>query len=112
MYSYNAQIIQIIDGDSLLVYVDLGFYTFTMAVVRLTGISLKTPSDTEEEKRETKAVNFLIDKFKAENQVIIETEMLEDCIRADIIFDGKTVNVEMEKRRLLRGVIPGLSVIH
>lgn len=112
MFSYNAQVIQIIDGDSLLCYIDLGFYTFTMAVIRLTGLQLQSPSDLEDDKRETKAVNFLIDKFKAGNQVIIETEMLEDCIRADIIFDGKTVNDEMEKRKLLRGTIPGLSVIH
>jgi hypothetical protein len=112
MYSYYAQVVQIIDGDSILCYVDLGFYTYTMVVLRLTGIELKTPSDTEEEKREKKAVNFLADKFKADNHIIVETEALEHCIRADIIFDGKTVNDEMEKKRLLRGTIPDLAVIH
>lgn len=53
MYTYNASLIRVIDGDTIEVMVDLGFYTWKEVTVRLYGIN--TPEtrtkDLEEKER-------------------------------------------------------------
>lgn len=39
MYEYRAKVVNVIDGDTLRVWVDLGFETFVNAKVRLLGIN-------------------------------------------------------------------------
>lgn len=38
MYEYRAEVIDVIDGDTIRVRVDLGFSTFLVATLRLVGI--------------------------------------------------------------------------
>lgn len=103
MYSYNAQLVEIHDGDTLVFYVDLGFYIWTLVPVRLTGIDIASP-DKLDNKRETQALKFLHDKFEGVEFCVIETHRDEEGdITADIIINGKTINQEMERRGLLRG---------
>jgi len=53
MYIYNAELIRVIDGDTIEAMVDLGFYTWHKVTVRLYGIN--TPEtrtrDLEEKER-------------------------------------------------------------
>lgn len=39
MYEYKAKVMRVIDGDTIVVFVDLGFETFVRAKLRLLGIN-------------------------------------------------------------------------
>lgn len=104
MYSYNVQPVDVLDGDTVVFYVDLGFYIWTLVPVRLTGVDLHMPLTKAEEKREKEAVKFLKDKFEGIEKCVIETHKNDEGdITADVVIDGKTLNLELERRGLLRG---------
>lgn len=53
MYIYNAELIRVIDGDTIEAMVDLGFYTWHKVIVRLHGIDApeSRTKDLEEKER-------------------------------------------------------------
>lgn len=114
-YSYHAVIVEAVDGDSLLMYVDLGFYIWTLVPVRLTGMELRAQSeDPLVMKRERQALEYLQKLAANDETVILETTRNEESgvWLADIIRDGKSVNEDLERLGLLRGSARGLSIVH
>lgn len=61
MFEYNASVIRVIDGDTMVLDIDLGFYTHVHNTVRLMGIN--TPetrtTDLAEKERGLKATEFV-----------------------------------------------------
>lgn len=113
LYSYKARLAQIIDDDALLVYVDLGFYIWTMVPVRLTGLENDNPDDPQVQKRQKQAVAYLEQFFADTDTITIETHIHDNgCWQADIIADGRTVNLHMERLGLLRGSVRALGIVH
>ena len=53
MYEYNAQVLRVVDGDTVDVLIDCGFSTFRKERVRLYGINApeSRTRDKEEKKR-------------------------------------------------------------
>jgi hypothetical protein len=113
MYSYNGRFVEVIDGDTLLLYIDLGFYVWTMAAVRLTGIDLSTESSPIDLAREENAVKWLEKRLADIDQVQLDTHKSEDgSITCDIILEGRTVNQDLERLGLLRGSARALGLVH
>ena len=53
MYEYKAKVIKVVDGDTLDVMVDLGFYTWVKKRIRLSGLNayeVRTRNKTEKKK--------------------------------------------------------------
>ena len=80
MYKYNAEIVRVVDGDTVDAMVDLGFKIFKKIRIRLYGIN--TPEtrtrDLEEKKRGLAAKDRLIEILKTtfQHRVI---PILLDC---------------------------------
>jgi micrococcal nuclease len=63
-YIYNATIINVVDGDTVDVRIDLGFYTHTEQRMRLNGIDTKELNSQILEERElAKAAKILVQKY-------------------------------------------------
>ena len=76
MYKYNAEIVRVVDGDTVDAMVDLGFKIFKKIRIRLYGIN--TPEtrtrDLEEKKRGLAAKDRLIEILKTtDNRVVLES---------------------------------------
>ena len=78
MYTYHAEVLRVVDGDTVDVLIDVGFSTFRKERVRLYGIN--TPEtrtrDLEEKTRGIAAKEYLqkrIDDY--EKEIIIKTEL-------------------------------------
>ena len=103
-YSYKCRFVEVVDGDTLLLYIDLGFYIWTMAAVRLTGIDMPEHPTKADLKREEQACKFMEKRFTDSDFGVIETHQNEEGqITADVVHEGKTINIELERRGLLRG---------
>ena len=78
MYEYNAEVLRVVDGDTVDVLIDVGFSTFKKERVRLHGIN--TPEcrtrDLEEKKKGLAAKDRLETLIGAcDNKCIIKTEL-------------------------------------
>ena len=66
MYTYNAKLDRVVDGDTVDATVDLGFDTWKFIRIRLVGIN--TPEsrtrDLEEKVRGLAAKDFVVDMFE------------------------------------------------
>ena len=51
MYTYNAKVEKIIDGDTVLAIVDLGFDTWKKVTIRLNGINTPESRTTNQEEK-------------------------------------------------------------
>ena len=78
MYTYHAEVLRVVDGDTVDVLIDVGFSTFRKERVRLYGIN--TPEtrtrDLEEKARGIAAKDYLqkrVDDYKG--HIIIKTEL-------------------------------------
>lgn len=78
MYTYNAKVIKIIDGDTILVDIDLGFYTWLFnQSIRLIGIDapeIRTKNLLEKEAGFL-AKNFIESYIKEGDNVILRTTL-------------------------------------
>lgn len=76
MYTYNAELIEVIDGDTLDLKVDLGFDTSISIRVRLSGVDtpeIRTTNLAEKE-RGLKARDFVKEIFaKNGNKCVVQT---------------------------------------
>jgi endonuclease YncB( thermonuclease family) len=69
MYQYTAQLIRVIDGDTLVVNVDLGFYLHQDMILRLRSIN--TPElKGKEHQQALEAKNFVEEQLKDKNLAI------------------------------------------
>ena len=77
MYEYGAQLVRVIDGDTVDCVIDLGFDIKYKCRVRLKGIN--TPEvrtrDLEEKKRGLAAKDRVIELFEGQETFIIKTEL-------------------------------------
>ena len=78
MYEYNAEVLRVVDGDTIDVLIDVGFSTFKKERVRLYGIN--TPEtrtrDLEEKQKGLAAKDRLEELIKAcENKCVIKTQL-------------------------------------
>ena len=78
MYEYSAEVLRVVDGDTVDVLIDCGFSTFIKERVRLYGIDAPESStrDKEEKKRGLAAKARLQELIKnTKKKVIIKTEL-------------------------------------
>lgn len=110
---YKARCVEIIDGDTVLLWIDLGFYVWTMAAIRLTGLDLDQDPTPFDLKREEKAKIWLEQRLANSNTLDIQCTIDDETsiVKADIFEDGVSVNLEMEKLGLMRGQ-KRLGVVH
>jgi endonuclease YncB( thermonuclease family) len=108
-YTYYAKLERVIDGDSIIINFDLGFYLNLKETVRLIGIDAP-PIDTKKGKE---AAEFIENELKNAN-LIVETRKKEKFGRylgyiyyskkysdfTDIIRYGKLLNEELVKAGL------------
>ncbi len=87
LYTYNASVIRVVDGDTIVARIDCGFNTKIEQILRLRAINapeIKTPKG-EQSKR------FVMSKLKRGNQIIVRTSTPDKFGRylADIFYQGK-----------------------
>ena len=113
MHEYKAQFMQVIDDDTVLLYVDLGFYIWTMVALRLTGLDAPQDPSPFEVKRAEKAVIWLENKFEGISHFIIKTIQLPcGTLTADIMLENRSVNLDLERLGLARGTAKPLGLAH
>jgi hypothetical protein len=113
MRHYQGRCIEILDGDTLLCWIDLGFYVWTMAAVRLTGLDVPQDPTPFDLKREEKAKLWLEQRLANSEILDIHTKVDDETgiITADIIDADTSVNLQMQKLGLCRGQ-KRLGVVH
>ena len=108
MYEYKATVKRIIDGDSLILDIDLGFYMFMNETkIRLYG--LDTPEMTSEDPllrlQAIMATRYLFDNLKVGEKVIIKTvldkrEKYGRLLATIITKDGLNINEGLIQNKL------------
>jgi len=98
-YYYKAKCIRVIDGDTIVAEVDLGFNTYTKVSVRLEGIDAPEvrTRNLEEKQRGLASKKYLEDVFSIEKDFILESKELDKYGRClGVIYLGDVnVNEEM-----------------
>jgi micrococcal nuclease len=98
MYEYRAQLIRVIDGDTLEASIDLGFDTWVKKTLRLKGIDAPETrtKDDNEKARGLQAKAFLLDiMHRCDGQFIVHSLELDKFGRvlADLFIDGHMESV-------------------
>lgn len=99
MYTYNAEVVKVVDGDTLDLNVDLGFTVFTKIRIRLARIDAYEvrlyKGTTEEEKAKGIEAREFVEQL-AENakSVVVNTTGRGKYGRwiAELIIDGKNLS--------------------
>ena len=112
-YRYCAELNRVVDGDTLDVVIDLGFYIRIKERIRLEGVDTPeiygVPQDSEEYRRGLEAKEY-VERRLAENgnQMIIETRKMGKWRRwlAKVYLPdtGRTLNEELIKKGLAKPV--------
>lgn len=86
MYQYKAELIRVIDGDTLVADVDLGFYIRQEMILRLRGVNTPELKGKEHQKA-VEAKNFVEEQLK-DKSFAIRTYKVETWGRflADVYF--------------------------
>ena len=73
LYTYNAKLDRVVDGDTVDALVDLGFDTWKKVRIRMMGINApeSRTRDKEEKKRGLAAKKYLIDLIKSNESMFI-----------------------------------------
>jgi micrococcal nuclease len=77
MYTYNAKLIRVVDGDTVIAMVDLGFNTWKQTNIRFYGIDAyeSRTRDLEEKEKGLKAKQLVIDVLEKSNGEFILKSM-------------------------------------
>mgnify|MGYP003114743557 CR=1 FL=1 len=78
MYEYNAQVLRVVDGDTVDVLIDCGFSTFRKERVRLYGIDApESRTRDKEEKKKGLAAKERLDQLitGTEGEIVVKTEL-------------------------------------
>jgi endonuclease YncB( thermonuclease family) len=90
LFVYKAHVKEVIDGDTLLVYIDLGFQTWSEQRLRLRGIDVSEPDDPKKKNREQskKAIKYISDRLLKAPFIVIKTYKTDRYGRyiADIFY--------------------------
>ena len=108
MYEYKAKLMRWIDGDTVVISIDLGFFSFRTERVRLARINAWEVKDTSAYRRRwARSARFQAKKICPEgSEVIIQTSKnpkrdMYDRYIAEIVFKNKNLSDELLK---LKGV--------
>ncbi|MCD6154498.1 MAG: thermonuclease family protein [Candidatus Verstraetearchaeota archaeon] len=112
-YRYRAELDRVVDGDTLDVVIDLGFYIKIKERIRLEGVDTPeiygVPQDSEEYRRGLEAKEYVERRLNENgNQMIIETRKMGKWRRwlAKVYLPdtGRTLNEELIEKGLARRV--------
>ena len=112
-YRYRAELDRVVDGDTLDVLIDLGFYIKIKERIRLEGVDTPeiygVPQDSEEYRRGLEAKEYVERRLNENgNQMIIETRKMGKWRRwlAKVYLPdtGRTLNEELIEKGLARRV--------
>jgi micrococcal nuclease len=91
MYTYNATILKVVDGDTVDLSIDLGFKLNIKLRGRFTGLNAP-------EGKQTDASAWLAEKLPIGSQVVVETKKTQEKYGrwlVTIFVDGKNINEEL-----------------
>ena len=98
MYTYNAKVIRVIDGDTVELDIDLGFTIHWKSSCRLYGIN--TPElnskDKDEKLKAFEAKNFLIQELPVGSNVTINSKKLDKYGRPLVEVINNHININQE----------------
>ena len=98
MYTYNAKVIRVIDGDTVVLDIDLGFTIHWKSSCRLYGIN--TPElnsrDKDEKLKALEAKNFLIQELPVGSDVVINSKKLDKYGRPLVEIMNNNININQE----------------
>jgi len=99
MYTYKAKCLRVIDGDTIVAEVDLGFSTFKRVNVRLVGIDAPEvrTRDLKEKERGKESKDYLEDIFSINKNFTLISNKLDKYGRClgTIMIDDLNINEEM-----------------
>jgi micrococcal nuclease len=95
MYTYKAKVGRVIDGDTVVLEIDLGFNIFHVMSCRLLGVNAPELNAKDEETQfyAVKSKEFLMSLLPVGKIVTIKSKKLDKYGRALVLIDG--VNDEM-----------------
>jgi micrococcal nuclease len=79
MYEYKAEVVRVIDGDTIVLNIDLGFKVFWKVSCRLHGINCPElhSSNSEERLRANASKEYTVSKALVGSSVLIESVSLD-----------------------------------
>lgn len=90
LYTYKAQVERVIDGDTLLVKIDLGFHTFSEQRLRLRGINAKelTSKNPAAKQRALAAKEFVTKRLEGLDFIVLKSYKTDKYGRfvADVFY--------------------------
>lgn len=99
MYEYQAEVVRIIDGDTIVLKIDLGFKLFWKVSCRLHGINCpELRSKDQEERKEAKAAkDFTSSELPIGSIVLVYSVELDKYGRplVDVFYGDKHLNEEL-----------------
>jgi micrococcal nuclease len=105
MYTYNAKIINIVDGDTVDAEIDVGFKIKITHRLRLIGIDTEEMHDTDPQLRQLakSAKNYMIENL-LNKTVNIKTYKSDSFGRylVEIYLDSKNINQQLVEAKLAR----------
>lgn len=101
MYEYKCTLDRVVDGDTVDVYIDLGFSVSIHQRVRLLGIDApeSRTRDLEEKARGIAATEYLEERLTNASEIIVKTELDKrgkfGRVLGLFFIEGKNINEEM-----------------
>lgn len=104
MYTYNATVLRVIDGDTVKLNIDLGFRVYFKANCRLNGLNTKELNSKDSDERElaNKAKEYLESLMPVNKSVKIESKSLDKYGRPliELYVDDLHINELLLKEEL------------
>lgn len=104
MYEYNAEVVRVIDGDTIVLNIDLGFKVFWKVSCRLHGINCPELHSSNSEVRlmANASKDFTSKEMPTGKKVIINSVSLDKYGRplVDVYYDDKHLNDELLVNKL------------
>lgn len=102
-YVYNALVKKVVDGDTIDVLIDMGFFIYHEQRLRLNGINTMETNDPDPVRRESamKAKQYVMNKI-LDKIVVIQTYRTDKYGRflADVYVDGSSINQQLLNENL------------
>ena len=100
MFKYNAELIRVIDGDTIVAMVDLGFSTWKKVTIRFYGLNApeSRTKDLEEKEKGLETKEYLIKLLQENNdKFILQSHGVGKFGRClgEIFIDGNNINQQL-----------------
>lgn len=98
MYQYQAEIITVVDGDTVHMTIDLGMRMYYKTSCRMAGINAPelTSTDLEVRAKAVAAKNYLISLLPVGTKVLIDSRYLDKYGRAVVVITANGININNE----------------